>query len=297
MKEKLGKTIYKIRVKKGLKQKYLNDDKLSSGLIPNVEKGSQMLSAEKFILLLEKMNVTYNEFVSLMDDEYLKTKNMIKNNLSEFVKRRNVSGLQRLAKEAEEHYREYNDIYFEHIRIMALAMSQLYQSNSDYESARELLTPIKDYLDNIKEWGFHELFIISHCLFLFEIEVAISFGQRALELIEENYSLYKNDEIGCVVLINLAIYTLDYEAYYDLSLKYSQLCLSLASATNNAQKALYAKFIYQIACFKLENGLFNIEYFNSLINIFKLLDWFIDYDELEKYANKHGIYLQDINRK
>jgi len=290
MKENLGKTLYNFRVNKGMKQKDLISKRISIGQISNIENGLQMPSAERFILLLGKLNVDYDEFIFMMGDEKLTARLKMEKNFVEFVRDKNHIGLENLAKQASNLFLNHGELYFQHIKLTSLALAQLIKrNNNDYEKIKVDLSPIIEYLENIKEWGFYELTLFSRCLFVFNIEKAISFGNRALELIEQNYTFYKHEEVGHVTLINLAVYTLNYESYHHLSLKYSQMGIDFAVVNSDAMKVLQGKIIYQIACFKLGNGLYNESKLLTLIKAFKLLGWHKDYEYIDKFINKHRI--------
>lgn len=289
MKNKIGKTINQLRLNKGFKLKTLCNDGLSISQLSNIENGEKMPSADKFIKIINKLNVRYDEFILLMNDEYLEAKITMEKRLTESVKLQNTYNLKKLANEALIYYNNYDDVYFRHIELMSLAVLKLIQSNNDYNSARTYLQPIKDYLSSIEEWNYYELTLICNCLFMFEIDDAIFFGERALHSIEGNYSLYRNEEISCILLINLAIYSLDYSRFYPLALKYSQMSEELAYTSHHATKALHAKIIRQLAYFKLENGKFDKNYLRSLIDTFKLLNWDEEYQRTQKFINKHGV--------
>ncbi len=291
MKGNMGKTIQYLRESKGFKLKELCNDILSISQLSKIENGEVIPSADKFIKILSRLNVRYDEFILLMNDEFLETKIMLEKKLAESVKLRNTQSLQKLSKDASTYYSKYNDIYFKHVESKSLAMLTLISSNNDYSSAREHLQPIKEYLSSIEKWNYYELTLICNCLFMFKIEDAIFFGDKALRSIEENYSLYRNEEIACSLLINLAIYSLDYSEYYSLALKYSQLGGELAYTSHDIVATFQAKIIRQLTYFKLENGKFDNDYLLSLINTFKLLEWDEEFQRIQQFVSKHGIVL------
>jgi len=292
MKEYIGKTIKRFRTNKLISARELCHRISTIQQLSNIENGIQIPSAEKFILYLERLNVGYEEFIFLMEDDYLKAKMLMRRNLAEYVKRHNIMGLQNLAEEAGELFHQYEDIYFQHAQSMSIAMACLLETNFDYECAREHLQTIEDYLIDIDELGYYEIYLVSQCIFMFEIETALSFGKRASEAIEDRYSFYKNEIESCILLTNLAIYCLDYKKYYHSSLKFSQLSFNLAASNDDATSAIHAKIITQVAYFKLQNGLFNYEYLLSLIDTFKLLEWQGRYQHLMNFIKKHGIVVE-----
>ena len=99
---------------------------------------------------------------------------------------------------------------------------------------------------------------------MFEIESAI-FWEKEFYVLLKKLFFYRNIEIACVLLNNLAVYSLDYAQHYYLALKYSQISEDIAHTSHDAAKALYAKIIRQLAYFKLENGKFDKDYLKPLL--------------------------------
>jgi len=292
--ENLGKIIYKIRTNKGLKQVDLSDTFLSPSHISQVEKGKKMLGGDKLLKILVKTNTTFEEFTHLLGDEHIQNKISLEHRLSEYCKRQNLKGLKSLVKEADTLYLKFNDFFFDHIRLMSLAMIELLENDYDYEKAKKYLDPIKNYLkevSDIGEWGIYELSLISNCLFMFEIDTAIAFGENALKIFRKNYSQYKNQKLCCVLLSNLATYALDYEKYYHLALQYSLENISLSSTQNDASNAISSKIAYQLACFKMGNGLFDKTTLIKLIETYKILEWHEKHRRILLFVKKHGIVL------
>ena len=98
MKGNMGKTIQYLRESKGFKLKELCNDILSISQLSKIENGEVIPSADKFIKILSRLNVRYDEFILLMDDEFLETKIMLEKKLAESVKLRNTQSLQKLSK-------------------------------------------------------------------------------------------------------------------------------------------------------------------------------------------------------
>ncbi|WP_002144583.1 helix-turn-helix domain-containing protein [Bacillus cereus] len=291
MKENIGQAIQQLRIDKGLKLKELCSNTMSISQLSDIENGKKMPSAEKIIKLLSNLNVSYDEFILFLNDDYLKIKSMAEKRLRELVKLKNKEGLRRLAKDSKKYFQEYDDTYFKHVELISCAIIQLIESNNDYHAARKYLQPIREYLSKIENYHFYELSLICNCLFMFEIESAIFLGERVLRSIEKNYSFYRNIEIACVLLNNLAVYSLDYAQHYYLALKYSKMSEDIAHTSHDAAKALHAKIIRQLAYFKLENGKFNRDYLKNLVDIFRVLEWGEEHQYIQKIINKHEIKL------
>ena len=264
---------------------------MTSQQMSNIEREKQMLAADKFVMLLNRLNVTYDEFLFLLDNEHLSSKYILERKLAKYVKRRNVQQLQKLAEKSMNLFKEYDDIFFQHIELMSRAIIQLIHSNNDYQQAKKYLAPIKKYLTMVDAFGYYEIKLVGQCLFMFEIEEAISFGERAVDAIKKSQGTHQNSSDGCVLLTNMAIYMLDYEEYYSRALEYSQASINLATANSDATRSVNAQIIKQIAHFKLGDGLFNEQHLIALTDTFKLLDWHMEYERVLNFIKKHGISL------
>jgi len=295
MREDIGRTIRQIRTDKVILAKDLCQNILTPQQLSNIENGKQTTSSENFILLLSGLNMKYDEFIYLMDNEYLNSKITIEKELSEYVKRQNLDGLIELAKTASDLFVKYGDVYFEHIKSMSLAMAHFYQTNFEYQIASEHLTPIEEYLAKVQKFSYYEITLTGQCLFMFNIEMVISFGEKALNALETRYSLYKNKGDNCVLLTNMSICCLDYKEYWHLALKYSQLSINAAATSNDATRAIHAQIIHQVACFKLKNGLFDKRYLRALIQTFKLIKWENEYKQVIKFIKNHGISIESLS--
>lgn len=256
----------------------------------NIENNKQIPATDKFIMLLSKLNLPYDEFIFHLDDEYLNSKLLIEKKLAEYVKRKNTVGLRELAKKSRYLFKKFEDIYFQHSNLISLAMIEVIENNHNFENARNYLKPISDYLTTIETLCYYEISLISQCIFMFKVELAISFGERALETINRQQEFYSNKPVTCVLLTNLAVYCLDYKDYLPQSLAYSQASTNFASLNNDTTRAIYAEIVSQVAHFKRQDGLFNKEHLFQLINTFKIINWQNEYKALLEFIENHGIF-------
>ena len=291
----IGRTLKKIRLNKVMTAKKLAHDITTPQHMSNIEREGQMLAADKFIMLLNRLNVTYDEFLFLLGDKYLLSKHKMEKNLSECVKRRNVDKLLELEGESLALFKEHDDVFFQHVSLMSRAMIELFQSNYNYESSRKHLRPIRDYLVELDAFSYYEIKLIGQCIFMFEIEEAISFGDRAINTIKKYHAFHKNNFDMCVLFTNMAIYTLDYKDYHHLALDYSQACINSAATNDNHLRALNAQIINQVSHFKIGDGLFDKPKLISLIDVFKLLNWHTEHKHVIQFVEKHGICLKTLS--
>lgn len=288
----IGLALKKVRKSKGLKLKDLVTENLSDSQLSNIEKGKNIPSTEKFIQLLSKLNIRYDEFTPLLKDDYLKAKETIAMKPSSVIASKDLDTLEAFISETNHYYQLYQDIFFYHLGLVVRSGFILHKTH-DFTLARENLQPIKDYLLKTTTWNAYELSLFGNCLYMFDIDDAIFFGNRASLSIKSNYHIYRNRELYSTLLNNLAIYTLDYKNHYLFALECANLSEEIAYSVKDTTSAISSKIITQVAYFKLQNGKFNKDYIRSLVETYKLIGWNDIYHEEIFFLKKHGIEIDE----
>lgn len=259
---------------------------LSSSQISNIEKSINTPSSDKLIHLLSMLNTTYEEFLLFLDDDYSICKKLLQERFIEQGNLGNIKELEKLATDSQRMYIDYNDIYFKYLELQSLAAIELYKNNFDFAKAKPYTTPIKNYLGKVENWGQYEVSLFSNCLFMFEVNDVISFENRVLDTLENNFDTYKSKDSMCILLNNLAAYTLDYREFYNRSLKYALLSEEYASFSQNTTQIIRAKILQQIVYYK-----FNNQKLVSFLQVFQLTELENLYKNTYQFITKHGIDL------
>lgn len=292
MKLQIGSTLQQVRKNKQVTLKELSTDFLSISQLSHIENGDSIPSTEKFIYLISRLNIHYDELIPHLENEYLNAKHTIGKNLAEFSNMKNKDGLVSIIDKATSLYETYNDIYFYHITLQAHSLIELIDGYN-FASARIHLSPIKDYLLKTEKWNAYELELFCNCLFIFEIDTAIFFGNRALDSIRDNYHIYRNREMSCTLLNNLATYALDFKEHYLFALECSTLSEDIAYSTSDAAHTIDAKILRQLAYFKLQHGKFDYDLLHLLVETYQLIGWKEKYKIMMFYSKKLGVNLHN----
>lgn len=291
MKNGIGNALRTIRKEKNIKQKELVTENLSISQLINIEKSIHIPSTDKFIYLLDRYNTTYDEFLNHLDNTFLVEKKLLKEKLIEATRASNISILEKIAHKANTLYEKYNDIYFRHIELQTLASIELIRNNHDFTTAKKYVNPIKEYFAKVDTWGMYELSLLNNCLYMFELDDVITFGNKLLSSINQDSHLYNNKEIICILLNNFAIYTLDNSKYYLFSLRCSTFNEEIAFTTQNMTIITRAKILKQLAYYKLDNSKFDKNELLSLIQVFSTVGLNNPYHTFIQLCKKHGITL------
>lgn len=160
----------KLRVERGISQKYLSDKITTRETYVKYENGKTNIPFVILIGLLEKMNLNLDEFIFYLDKDSVREKNW---SLKKLVKniRKDELNFQRTLRVLREKARDTNDIVdirnylvVKTVEWYQLVDSERKLSNSD----KKYLLKLKNYLEAVDEWGRFEIATFSTLLFVFE---------------------------------------------------------------------------------------------------------------------------------
>lgn len=288
----IGSTLRHIRTEKGFSLRDISSSNLSHTQLYRIENDTQVPSVEKFFTILYKLNISFDEFCDYSDSNYISIRTKVNIEIGEILRKKNIKKIKEMTIKMEKYYQEYGDIYFHHMKCILNASEVLITSNNNYTLARNEVNDISKYLISIDNWFFYELYLLNNTLFYYGIKEAITLGEKALKTIEEKYTKYNDNEITRRILTNLAVYCLQNSDYYFFAYKYSNAAIGLPQSTQHIYSTIFAKIINQIACYKLENGEFDLDYLSNLINSFELFKMYDIYKEFKEFVRGHGIIIK-----
>lgn len=289
IKVELGAALKELRVKKGLTQEDLKNEFLSRNQISNIEKGKQSTTFEKILYFMDTLNLTFDELMFFLDDEYHSFKTGMITELSKYSGLGGVEKLKGLQKKALRLYEAYGIDYFQFMAEMAASRIVLIQENNNFENARKEVSHLADYFHKIKSMNYNDLRMLGECLFILEIDTALEFIQKALTVINNYYDFYRNKRIGSALCLNMAIYALDFPTHWHYALEYSQKAMELSSTGFHLHTTLKAKVVYQVACYKIGNGKYDETLLKGSLDAFKLAEWNSQYQQVAAFIKKHGL--------
>jgi len=289
IKEDLGRTLKSIRNEKGFTQGKLSDKILSRPQISNIESGKQSTTFENVIYFMDKLNITYEELLFRMDDDYHTSKERTFLDISKYANAGDTKGLERLKRQSEESYLQFKVPYFLFLKCIAEARIILLNNMIDFEPARKVLKPVKDYLETVKTFSYQDFLFIAESLYIFDIETSKKLVDRALAVIDDNHAFYRNKKIGGAITLNMALYALDFPDKLRYALDYSLKSMELSTSSTHLSTTLKAKITYQIACYKLGNGRYNVNVIRDCLNIYQVAEWHGQHKQITQFLDKHHI--------
>ncbi len=263
MKSNLGSTLRKIRKGKQITLSAVADKHLSKSQISRFERGESEISCIRLINILDKLNISLDEFLILHDKDYTKTESFV--NLVQYIRKqyssKNIDNIKSLLSVTS----SFNLNSYETTMIKSI----LYTLDIDVAPSDEELLQLTDYLFNVEKWGYYEIILLGNCVRTINYN---SYFLLTKEMIK-NYiysSLNKtNKRLVTQLAINCLIISIDKNKFSDCTYLISEIEKLLNNELNFYEQTvfLYATGYFEHK-FELENGAKKAE---QAIQIFEFL--------------------------
>lgn len=206
----LGEVFKELRVARGLKLKDISSNHLSISQLSKFENGQSMLSADKLILALSGINMTFAEFGHVMNnykDSVFNKRILMALN---YQKNMNIDGLRLLLNETSklESYPNYTILNNIVIECAILSIEPNYQIS---KYAQEIVTK---YLYSIEEWTNYELHVFGNTMQILSINDLIFLGKAFVERDKFYKYLPQNKKNACMVLVNIIMILVENKEFY-----------------------------------------------------------------------------------
>jgi Rgg/GadR/MutR family transcriptional activator len=286
MSKKISHTLREIRVKKGLRQSEIASGIISTSFYARVERGENNISVSHFIELLDKLNVSFEEFRFIYNDYQLSEKEIVVNEITVNYYNKNFIRLFEIEKQCKDRYHVTLDIQLQHLGILAHCSA----NNFKFEKiSPKIVDPIKEYLFKQQSWCRYELTLFANFMGLLNLDSVLLLADKVIKNVDRYWSFQFNDgEPLIILLLNLIRYCF----IHDIDNKAQQF-INIASNRLEGKNCLYErnclhflKGILLIRKKKIEEG--KILCLQS-IDIFKTLELYgvaKDHKKmLEKYSS------------
>lgn len=278
-----GNTIREIRLSKNLKLAELANGIVSVPFLSNYETGKSDISASKFLMLLDRLNVTYQEFQQFDSSNNPASNKKFLRNLSQAVYSDNISLLNDLLKKEEIYFKsDNNDRHLHNMMLIQLYTNRLCHLPNN----RKQIKVITDYLEYTEDWGDYEVHLFGNAVIFMPPTIVNSF----LKKVEKKTAMYVNKtdikhDLSLVV-INILIKKLDSSDFDNIHSLF-ELAKNLLNKTKfyyGINKVLFIEGLYLIKIGKVNEGRIMAE--ESIATMERMKDFDVataHKKELEKY--------------
>ncbi|MGE7090387.1 hypothetical protein ACQKII_02785 [Lysinibacillus sp. NPDC048646] len=188
----IGESIKEIRIAKKIPSKVLYKDLLSRPAIARFEKGDSDTGTMKFFALLERLNITLEEFEQHLNSRENKDFFYTKEYIEAFYLK-DIDKLNELANMADHDYKRNNlNIKFLHYRAIIHLLIDDIQNTKLYISEVEIL---QTYLGTCENWGYYEITLFSNSLNFYSNEfINIVYKRAKKTLLDfQTFKRYRNE--------------------------------------------------------------------------------------------------------
>jgi Rgg/GadR/MutR family transcriptional activator len=211
MAKDFGDVLKDIRIDRGYSQQYVAESIMGQSAYSKVERNEIEPSFRKWLAILEKLNISVDEFRYILNQESLTTKEKLINaffslNYNHLEDLKTIKGDIVAYLETEEDYL---------LKSLKYACESLIVLNTtqNIEEARIYAKKIWERMEQYDKWYLSDIRLINTVLFIFPLEVAVHIGERVTKQLEP-YQNFMDAELSLINLnVNLAVLLIDDNKY------------------------------------------------------------------------------------
>lgn len=197
----LGELYRELRMGRGLKLRDVARDNLSISQLSRFENGQTMLAADKLLLAISGIHMTFSEFGHALNN-YKETKFFkLGKKLVELQSAHDIEGLKRI-RDTYGNYEIFDTYNRLNQLIVQVAIHTLDNSHSISNDDKEFLTT---YLYSIEEWTEYELYLFGNTMIVLSDNDLIFLGKALIERNKLYISIPSNKKNAQVALLNLIL--------------------------------------------------------------------------------------------
>ncbi|WP_107995761.1 helix-turn-helix transcriptional regulator [Trichococcus paludicola] len=211
MAKDFGDVLKEIRIDRGYSQQYVAEGIMGQSAYSKIERNEIEPTFRKWLSILEKLNVSVDEFRYILNKESLTTKEKLINEF--FSLNYNYLDDLKLVKDEIDAYLEEDEDFL--LRNIYYACESLIALNTtqNVEEAQLFAKKIWERLEKFDRWYLLDIRLINTILFIFPIDVAVNIGERATEQLIPYHNLKEAEVLLINVNINLSVLLIDDKKY------------------------------------------------------------------------------------
>lgn len=245
MKSYLGKTLRKVREGKQISISSIADEHLSKSQISRFERGESEISCIRLINILDKLNISIEEFLILHDKDYTKTEifaNLVQHIRKEYSAQKIDNIIKLLS----------NTSLNEFEKTMVKSIIYTMDNDCAIKPTKDEILKVTNYLFKVENWGYYEIILLGNCARTIEYN---SFFLLTKEMLN-NYiysSLNKNNKkLVTQLSINCLILSIDNEQFEKCEYLIQEIKKLLVNELNYFEQTV---FLYVQGYFELKQNI------------------------------------------
>ncbi|MGT2837030.1 Rgg/GadR/MutR family transcriptional regulator [Streptococcus macacae] len=206
----LGELYRELRIARGLKLKDVAKDNLSLSQLSKFENGQSMLAADKLLLAIEGIHMTFSEFSHALNNYEEPTFFKLGKKLVDLQSKQDIKGLKEVLN-TYGHYESFDTYNRLNQLVIRVAIHTLDNSYVISDEDKEFLT---NYLYSIEEWTEYELYIFGNTMIILSNNDLIFLGKSFIERNKLYISIPINKKNAQIALLNLIMILIEGKELY-----------------------------------------------------------------------------------
>lgn len=196
---KFGPIIKEIRLAKGLKSKDVYHNLVTRATAVRFEKGSSDTTMEKFFVIINRLNITLEEFDFIAREKESIDKLFI-NQLYQAFYTNNEEKIEQLKDSLLAEYTHQSNVKYLHYHIVSqLLLDEL----RGMTTSTKYVNKLRDYLLKCDVWGYYEIMLFTNTIIFYHEELIDALYKEAKKtlLLYSDMRMYKNEM--AILLMNI----------------------------------------------------------------------------------------------
>ena len=266
MKKEFGDVLKDIRIDRGYSQQYVAEGIMGQSAYSKIERNEMEPTFRKWLAILEKLNISVDEFRYILNKESLTTKEKI---INEFfsLNYNHLDDLKLVKDEIIAYLKEEEDYLLRDLYYACEGLIVL-NATQNVEKAQFFAKKIWERMEKFDKWYLLDIRLINAILFIFPIDVAVNIGERVTKQLVPYHNLKEAENLLINIDINLAALLIDDKKYHE-ALSYLEKVIPLCKKYqkyNQLSIAYARKGIIFKKTGKIDEGSEYIEKAYSILN-------------------------------
>lgn len=235
----IGKIVKIIREEKNIKVESIRTDVMDRGNYWRFENGTISTSADKFLTILENLNIDINEFIELYSTEEMIIFKKMKSDLLKAAKFDDYQLCSKIGTLAKKKYECSKKIKYLHLSELAFLFASRIETNITHNIHAYTPTEIQKYLGQCDTWNYYEIALFNNILFTFQLDDAVLLGNRLIKSLKKKQKtrdIYNEDVL---ILINLISFCIEENAN-----SLAEKLLKNLLALNISESSTYSRIMF-----------------------------------------------------
>lgn len=283
-----GETIRKIRKDKNFTQKELSEGILTRSHLSQIETNNYYPSYDKFFLLLNRLNVIFEEFLFVQNDQKMLFNQQIRSEISEAANLNDTEKLKNLAVTAKNLYEKTDNITYYHYMLICKALISYSASHTVNDEMIQFVTPIKDYLFGMDNWYLYELKLFNNIIYALTVEEALLFSRTSLKRLGNFQYFLEFRHIEQHIYTNLSTLCLEH-GDFKAAKNFAEIAIEKATKYTLIYEKVCSEINHAIACIKLDEIGRSYEVIKKNMLIIEYLEFDNLHDHFSNFLKKFKI--------